>query len=480
MSNLVPIPANAFSAGAVKLDNSEVDRVLMQNTLIRQQARNFAAQKFLAQSTKGIMNQGNGIDANKVDDSGNPDPKGRSDADDFGDAVNDWHNYSVAHQRELSDPYNKNYYNANSEQELKYNHALDIARMSKEKVANLKATASRQKDLEDKGMSFTDEATASLPAAHARVLSNNYKAFDLEHSSANPRPWSQTEDASFAKVVNDIKRIPGQPHVTQDAKTGNQTTWYDNKFDDIGLNKIYSAGATTYQNHMGFQQMIDGIIKNQGQTYQTLKGIFKSEFGRDAAHPEDIAAAYAMSKNGDRGKEPVTNAIPREGEIGQKNAKEIANLQSANTLNREQTMEGVKEKNKEVKQPDVEGYVQGIENRARENGLKTITYNGKEYQGYPVESEPKLKGMSTRTINGHKVEPDVTLFDPVSKTYLSFKYKRNEDTGAPDENNTEPSFIPVVVSREAYKRGLGDKGTENKPPNTAHRPPLDTYVRKPK
>ena len=329
MPNLLPIPANAFSGGAVKVDNSPVDKFLLQNTYAKNAARQFAASKFLDQSTKGIMNQGNGIDANKVDENGNPDPKGRSDADDFGDAVKAWHDFSIGHGNELSNPRNPNYYDAQSQREQLYNNAMDIVRRSKEKVANLKAVSDRQKELEGKGMSFTDDALQTIPSAHARVMSGNYQAFDLNHQSVNPKPWSQTDDASFSNEVNKIHRVPGKATSTP-AGDGKETISYDNKFDPLGLNQIYTIGATKYKNNLGFQTMIDNLSRDTGPTSQSLKDLYKSEYGTDATHPEDIAAAYALSKNGDKGIEPKTQNISPNSQIAQQ--QKVSNMATQSNL----------------------------------------------------------------------------------------------------------------------------------------------------
>ena len=80
------------------------------------------------------MNQGQGIDANKVDDNGNPDQKnGRSDADDFGDAVKAWHDYSIENARDLANPNSPNYINAQSDKQELLQRAYDIMDKSKDK-----------------------------------------------------------------------------------------------------------------------------------------------------------------------------------------------------------------------------------------------------------------------------------------------------------------------------------------------------------
>jgi hypothetical protein len=233
----------------------------------------------------------------------------------------------------------------------------------------------------------------------------------------------------------------------------------DTKFDDKELAGMESAGHERYYSNPSFTKMINDMPIVDPIGYNHLKDVFRGYYGRDVQNGYDLATAYAISKNPNGGSIDKSSPIPREGAIGQKNAKEIANVQSSNTLAREQTMESTKEKNKEVKQPDVEGYVQGIENRAMQKGLTTVTFNGKTYQGYEVEQDPKIRSLSTRTQGGHKVEPDLTLYDPKTKTYTSFKYER-DDNGAPKGTNIEHSYLPLQLSRDAVKRGISGKVPE--------------------
>ena len=47
MPNLLPIPSNAFSGAAVKVDNSPIDKFLLQNTYAKAAARQLCGSKIL-------------------------------------------------------------------------------------------------------------------------------------------------------------------------------------------------------------------------------------------------------------------------------------------------------------------------------------------------------------------------------------------------------------------------------------------------
>ena len=236
--------------------------------------------------------------------------------------------------------------------------------------------------------------------------------------------------------------------------------------------------------------MIDDIITGQGQTYQSLKDLYKSEYGADATHPEDIAAAYALSKNGDKGIEPRTQNISPNSQIAFGQKKTLASINSGNTLAREKSLVDYKADQETVKNskeaPDTEGMLQRIEQRSSTKPSLPYTVHGQSANGREVELRPDLLKAFPATLGGHNIQPDRIVRDDKTGDFTAQWFKRDDNNNPIGTNGTyalSDKIPPRTISRDAIKATLdkeyltkGKGGNLPTPPKpSGNRPPL-SYI----
>jgi len=479
MPNLVPIPANAFSAGAVKLDNTPIDRYLLQNTQNKQQAAQMAIDRYFDKQKKELSPTG--MDLN-------------TDREGYLNRYNAWSDFSVQNRKAILNP-QLDKGAAYAKQQALYNEALTFAQRSKQKVKDSQAAYRMLQNPALEGQ-ITDEMRDMIHKGTLGLDDPNHVDLDMNEVTRKlePKPWGTADETGLANEVNKVKATPQTPTIEQDENKGTQTVTTTKKFDKDALTGIYSAGATRYHEHPAFKKMIEKMpLDNPGQV-NDLNDLFKNHYGRPISNNYDLSAAYALSKNGSVVPDIKVQPIPGYSDIAQNKKKEISAISSANTLGRELTLEEKKNQQKATETPDSEGLLQGIESRSAASPNKyTVTYKGKTYSGTPVEQDPGLlKVFTHKNKAGHDVPADLIIQDPVTKKYAGFWYQR-DDKGVPvgnkDNYAINPNYLPKELPREAVKHALDQQNLSKDqsgkalpkaetPKSGGTKPPLSSFIKK--
>ena len=299
-TSLPALPANAFSGAAVKIDQQPVDRMLMlsQTLQARNQARDFAITKYI------------GAQANKLTPTGmdgNTDPDGYNDVKDFMDKKNAWQDFALANRRAVANPSIDGGKAAMQAQSM-YNEAMQIAQQSKAKMADRVKIATLQGD-PAKSSLLTDPAMHEFQTATLGVNNPNHKPVDWSSPLFNPKPWGAADEMQLSKEANLVTGTPMKPITTQDLQTGKETTINQNQLTNDDLTKIQNLGASRYHENPGFKFMIDNIIKGGGMDAHNYANKYEQRFGNYPMHPEDIAAAYVLSRNNQEAPKSKTGDI---------------------------------------------------------------------------------------------------------------------------------------------------------------------------
>jgi hypothetical protein len=172
MPNLVPIPANAFSAGAVKLDNAQIDHALMQNNLMKQQAANFALDKYFDKLDNQLTPTGMDM---------------QNDGKGFMDRKSAWEDHWMQNRAAIMNP-KLDGGKAKIADLALFNEARMYNQKSINKVNDLKKIQALRSD-PSKSSLVTDQAIDMFNKASLGI-DNGYVPIDWSHPIFNPKPWS--------------------------------------------------------------------------------------------------------------------------------------------------------------------------------------------------------------------------------------------------------------------------------------------------
>lgn len=496
MPNLIPLPSNAFSGGAVKLDNSPVDRFLImsQNINARNQARNIAVTKYLGQMNAKVMAQGKGVDATKTNDKGELDPNGRSDKDDFMDAVQAWNDHTKVNRNKIANPLLDNG-EAQSENEQLYNHAMDIAERSQQKVQNINKVGEMNQRMQEKGYTLPDAVIAHIGNSHRRVLDPNYEPIDLNSVTYNPKTWSALDEGRFSNEVSKIPAIPQTPVVgPADPNTGMQTVTTTKKLDQNGLMKTFITGSKYYNNDASFKQMIDGMINHPTEESHRIADLYKEAYGENPTTGEQFAAGYALAGNNSAKTEIKSQPVSANSQMAQSNKIAVAKAGAGIHLSTAETLHDYDVNHPATpvpgSQPDSDGYLQNLESKAPRDKMYSTVVDGKQVNGFQIEKDPKVASIFAAAAP-KKINPDRITVDPKTGDYIGTWYQKDEN-GVPQGSGgnfaISKSLPPIRLSRETVKQGLNESLMTKKQAGSAlpkqsqpagkTRPPLESFIRK--
>lgn len=429
MANLPPIPSNAFSGAAVRFNNEPVDRMLMlqQQMAVRNQSRDFAIQKYFGQ-------QGNKLTSTGMD--GNTDPDGYNDVQDMLDKKNQWENFATINRKQITNPSldgGKALVTSNA----MYNEVNNIAAQSRAKMADRQKIAAIQAD-PTKSALLTDPAMEVFQNATLGVNNPKHKPVDWSSPLFNPKPWGSTDEMQLVKESNDVKGTPVQPITKQDPNTGEQTTMSQNQLGDKDLNQIYNIGASRYHTNPGFKFMIDNIIKAGGQDAHNYANLYQNKFGNYPMHPEDIAAAYALSRNTQETPIIKSSPIPGYGSIAMAEKEKLAQMQSGLTFGRELKLANIKgQQATNAAHQEVENLYQASKSNPIVNPDMSVSYDA------PVTQDLKNSFSYTDPATKSKVAP------------LAIRFSKDGQTVTPiyvDAQNNIDHTHSVPATREQFEQ----------------------------
>jgi hypothetical protein len=461
MPNLIPIPSNAFSGAAVKWDNAPVDRALLQNTQAKQQASQLALDKYFDKQANQLT--GTGMDM-------------QNDGEDFIKLKNAWQEHALANRRAIVNP-SIDGGKAAMESQARFNEARQFVQKSIQKVKNSQAA---YKILSDpaKAALLTDHARDQLHHGTLGLNDPEYVPVDLNSVAFNPKPWGTADEAGLSNEVAKIKGTAKDREPVQDAKSGTQVVTTDTTFGKDDLTGMYNSGAQRYYSSPGFKGFIDNIPKNPIQ-FQDLNGLFKTHFGRDVQTGEDLAAAYALSKNPNARSVDKTSPIPSYSNIAQGKKLQVAGVQSAITLGREKALSDYNTDKKDEKAakatPDTEAMLGEIEKGAVTKKIQPFSNRGQQDAGYSVPITPEMKTAFKKVVGGHVEEPDDIKYKPNTGEYTAIWFKKDPETKATvktaggssvNSESLPPVTLPRATIKDEYDKTHLTKGTVAPPSKT--------------
>lgn len=472
MPNLIPLPSNAFSGAAVKWDNAPVDRALLQNTYAKQQASQLALDKYFDRQSNQLT--GTGMDM-------------QNDGQDFLAMKDKWQQHALQNRRAIVNP-SLDGGKAAMESQAMYNEARQFAQKSIQKV---KASQQAYKILSDptKAALLTDHARDQLHHGTLGLNDPEYVPVDLNSVAFNPKPWGTADEAGLSNEVAKVKGTSTARNPVQDAKTGTQVVTTDTTFGKDDLTGMYGAGAQRYYSSPGFKGMIDAIPKNPIQ-FNDLNGLFKQHYGHDVQSGEDLAAAYAISKNPNARSVDKSGPIPSYSDIAQGKKLQVAGAQSGITLGREKALADYNRDQKatqeEKKVPDTESMLKDIEAGAVKKQIQPFTNRGTPDAGYSVPITPEMKSAFKKVVGGHVEEPDDIKYKPKTGEYTAIWFKREggvpvkNPSGASNVNSEslQPVTLPRATIKDEYDKTHLTKGTVAPKPtiDSKGRKPLDSFI----
>lgn len=455
MPNLIPLPSNAFSGAAVKWDNAPVDKMLLQNTALRQQSAQLALDKYFDKQSNQLT--GTGMDM-------------QNDGEDFIKLKNAWQQHALANRRAIVNP-SLDGGKAAMESQARFNEARQFAQKSIQKVKNSQAA---YKILSDpaKAALLTDHARDQLHHGTLGLNDPEYVPIDMNSVAFNPKPWGTADEAGLSNEVSKVKGTAKDRPPVQDSKSGTQVVTTDTTFGKDDLTGMYNAGAQRYYSNPGFKGFVDNIPKNPIQ-FQDLNGLFKTHYGRDVQSGEDLAAAYALSKNPNARSVDKTSPIPSYSDVAQGKKVQVAGIQSGITLGREKQLRDYDNSHpaptaastKPV--PDTESMLKEIEGNAVKKQIQPFSNNGTPDAGYSVPITPELKTVFKRVVNGKSEEVDDVKYKPKTQEYTGIWFQKKggvtvkNPSGASAVNSEAlpPVTLPRATVKDEYDKTHLTKGT---------------------
>lgn len=442
MPNLVPLPSNAFSGEAVKFDNAPVDKALLQNTYAKQQATQLALNKYFDKQANQLTPVGMDM---------------QNDGQGFIDRKNAWQDFALQNRRAILNP-SMDGGRAATQSNALFNEAKSFAQKSVQKVKTSQEAAKVLLD-PTKSALLTDHARDMIHHGTLGLDDPSYVPMDLTSAAFNPKPWGTQDEAGLSHEVAGYKGSQKDALPVQDAKSGTQTVRTDTNFGKDDLIGMYGAGSSRYYSNPGFKVMIDAIPKTNPIQFQDLNSLFKTHYGRDVQTGEDLAAAYAISKNPNARSTEKTSPIPGFSDIAQGKKLQVAGVNAGIQLNKEEKLhdyDNAHPSPSATPQADTEGLLQTLESNAQKGQLIENTIGGKKSTGYSVELAPKLANIFSVTHNGHKEPPDRIVFDPATKNYTGLWYEKNNGDLAGSNGNyaVSQSLPPKTLSRDVIKQEL--------------------------
>jgi hypothetical protein len=181
-----------------------------------------------------------------------------------------------------------------------FNEMIDFIRQSKQRSAEINAARNIVKGLSDRGISIPDSVLSDLDAASLPLNNPKHKSIDFNKFDSYTRykPWGVQDDASLANQVSKYgggknNEVYSEPII--DKTNGTVKYHVTKKLTDDEQNSIANSGAALYGSNLGFRTMIDNLSKSQFA--HNLDGLFQKHFNRPITSEQDLAAAYALSKN---------------------------------------------------------------------------------------------------------------------------------------------------------------------------------------
>lgn len=411
--SITGLPPNLFSGGAVGINTTPIVDYI-NNVQAKNNAKVDAFTKYFGALGKNLTPSGMHAD----------------DIDDVMKAKNAWQDHYLQNRKALLNPSSDDGA-ASMENNRLYNNAMDIARKSQAKVANLMSIKPIVDDPKRLAL-LSDESANAVHKAGLKVTDPQYQALNPNDLHFNPKSFDLGDQQKVSTVLRPIKpeQIPGTPVV--DAKNGTQTTNYTPQYSKDQLQSMYQHGSDLYASHPGFKADIDRHADYSDPDYTKYNDLFHQHFKQsdgfnpDIQTPQDMAAIKTLLLNPNSvAQNPKVQPIPPQSALAQQNKRDFAKYTSGLSLGKQEALADHNFNNKLYQaqtKGDVSGFADDRINEALQKPSQPIIHpDGSKTEMHPMEASGAILQLFPRkslTADNKKVTtyPNSLRVSPDGKT----------------------------------------------------------------